>query len=292
MKFKRRMLWKILLDALIIIIAVTIILGYRAISPPRMPVLITPTDLGLPYEKVNFITEDEKNLSGWFIQSKEAKGVIICLHGYPANKSDILPFVEFLYPCFSLFLFDFRAHGESSGKITHFGLKEHLDVYAAIKWLRMNKKTKNANIGIWGYSLGGAVGIIAADGNNEIKALVTDSAFANFPEMVTNYYKNFGPLKYVFSGTSRILGRWVLRSDFSLNSPETRISGIKCPILIIHSEDDEFVPFQHAKRLFEKAPEPKELFITHGSHTAMAGTTEYQKKVLNFFKKYIDGRKK
>ncbi len=94
-----------------------------------------------------------------------------------------------------------------------------------------------------------------------------------------------------FASLSRFLGKYVLHSDFSFNSPENRISGIKCPVLIIHSQEDEFVPFRHAQRLFEKAPEPKELFATHGSHTQMSGTSEYQKKVLNFFKKYLKGEK-
>ncbi|MGB9641716.1 MAG: alpha/beta hydrolase [Candidatus Ratteibacteria bacterium] len=284
---KNRMLIRIALDVAIVIFAITIIIGYRALRPSRMPVVITPSDLGLPYERVEFFTDDGKKLSGWLIYSKRAQGVIICLHGYPANKSDILPFVEFLYPSFSLFLFDFRAHGESEGKITHFGLKEHLDVKAAIQYLRNNEKTKNAKIGIWGYSLGGAVAIISADGNPDIRAIVTDSAFANFPEMVTHYYKNFGPMKYVFASLSKFLGRYVLRSDFSINSPETRISNVRCPVLIIHSEEDEFVPFEHAKRLFDKAPQPKEMFVTHGSHTGLACTSEYQKKVIDFFIRYL-----
>lgn len=283
----KRMLLKIIIDAAIIIFVLTIIMGYRSLRPARMPIIITPSELSLPYKKIEFLTDDRKKLIGWLIPSKKATAVVICLHGYPANKSDILPFVEFLYPEFSLFLFDFRAHGESEGKITHFGLKEHLDVQAAIKYLHSNPETKNSKIGIWGYSLGGAVGIISSDGNKEIKALVTDSAFANFPEMVTYYYKNLGPLKYVFGVLSRTLGKIVLRSDFSFNSPEKRISKIRCPILIVHSQEDEFVPFEHAKRLFEKAPEPKEMLIVHGSHTGIADTHQYQKKILNFFKRYL-----
>ena len=281
------MILKVVIDGIIIIFVLVIILGYRALSPARMPILITPSDLGLPYKKVEFPTDDGKILSGWFIPSKRASAIIICLHGYPANKSDILPLVEFLYPEFSIFLFDFRAHGESTGRITYFGLKEHLDVYAAIRYLNSNPETKNARIGIWGYSLGGAVGIIAADGNNNIKALVTDSAFANFPEMIIHYYKNFGPLKYVFGLLSRGMGKIVFKTDFSANSPEKKIAGIKCPILIIHSQDDDFVPFEHAKRLFEKAPEPKELLISYGSHTSGTGTSQYQGKILSFFKKYL-----
>ncbi|OQB75562.1 MAG: Alpha/beta hydrolase family protein [candidate division TA06 bacterium ADurb.Bin131] len=158
---------------------------------------------------------------------------------------------------------------------------------AAIRWLHSNPETKNAKIGVWGYSLGGAVGIISADGNNDIKALVSDSSFANFPEMITYYYKNLGPLKYILGLLSRGLGKIIFKTDFSVNSPEQRISGIKCPILIIHSHEDNFVPFEHAKRLFEKAPQPKEILITHGSHTEPGCTLEYQKKVLNFFKKYL-----
>lgn len=285
----KKMLMRILIDVLIIIFFLTIIIGWRSIMPPKMPVRIYPSDLGLPYEKVYFKNSDGKRLSGWLILSKKSSSIIICLHGYPANKSDILPVVSFLYPEFSLFLFDFRAHGESEGKITYFGLREYLDVKAALDFLLNDKRTKNLNIGIWGYSLGGAVGIIASSKYKEIKALITDSAFANFPEMVTHYYKNFGPAKYIFSSLSKFLGKYILRADFTLNSPEMYIDKIKCPILIIHSKQDNFVPFSHAERLYEKAPSPKELMVRKGIHTGLdaAYSEEYRNKVKNFFKKYL-----
>ncbi|HOL23025.1 MAG TPA: alpha/beta fold hydrolase, partial [bacterium] len=187
---------RVLIDAVIIIVVLTIIFGWRAIMPARMPVYLLPSDMGLPYENIILKTVDGKNLKGWFIPSSKGKGVIICLHGYPSNKSDILPVVSFLYPEFSLLLFDFRAHGESEGKITYFGLKEFMDVRAAMDFIKSRDDIKNNRIGIWGYSLGGAVGIITSAKYEGIDAIVTDSAFANFPEMVTHYYKNLGPLKY------------------------------------------------------------------------------------------------
>lgn len=287
------MFFRILIDFFIIVVILSLIIGWRAVMPPRMPITIVPSDMGLPYENIVLQTSDGKKLKGWLIYSEKSRGVIICLHGYPANKSDILPVVEFLYPEFSLLLFDFRAHGESEGKVTYFGLKEFLDVESAMKFLKNNEKTKNLKIGIWGYSFGGAVGIISAAKYDEIKCLVSDSAFANFPEMVTNYYKNLGPLKYIFSGFSRFLGRYVFRSDFKLNSPENFIDKIKCPVLIIHSVNDEFVPFSHAERLYEKAPFPKELFKVKGVHTGLerAYTEEYREKVKKFFLKYLSGGK-
>ncbi|MCM8832757.1 MAG: alpha/beta hydrolase [Candidatus Omnitrophica bacterium] len=285
----KKMWIRILIDFLIIIFLLSLIIGVRAVMPPRLSIFLTPKDIGLPYENITLKTEDGKKLIGWLIYSEKSKGIIICLHGYPANKSDILPVVEFLYPEFSLLLFDFRAHGESQGKVCYFGLKEFLDVKSAIDFIKNNEKVKNLPIGIWGYSFGGAVGIISAAKYKDIKSLVTDSAFANFPDMVKNYYKNLGPLKYIFSSFSIFLGRHVFRSDFKLNSPENFISSLTCPILIIHSRNDDFVPFVHAEKLYEKANQPKEIYIVEGPHTGLdrAYTNEYREKVKNFFEKYL-----
>ncbi|MCM8766585.1 MAG: alpha/beta hydrolase [Candidatus Omnitrophica bacterium] len=285
----KKMWIRILIDFLIIIFLLSLIIGVRAVMPPRLSIFLTPKDIGLPYENITLKTEDGKKLIGWLIYSEKSKGIIICLHGYPANKSDILPVVEFLYPEFSLLLFDFRAHGESQGKVCYFGLKEFLDVKSAIDFIKNNEKVKNLPIGVWGYSFGGAVGIISAAKYKDIKSLVTDSAFANFPDMVKNYYKNLGPLKYIFSSFSIFLGRHVFRSDFKLNSPENFISSLTCPILIIHSRNDDFVPFVHAEKLYEKANQPKEIYIVEGPHTGLdrAYTNEYREKVKNFFEKYL-----
>lgn len=285
----RKMWIRILVDFFIIVFFLSLIIGVRAVMPPRMEIFLNPKDIGLPYEDIDLKTEDGKLLKGWLIYSEKGKGIIICLHGYPANKSDILPVIDFLYPEFSLLLFDFRAHGESEGRVCYFGLKEFIDVKSAIDFIKKDKRTKNLPIGIWGYSFGGAVGIIFTAKYDEIKAIATDSAFANFPDMVKSYYKNLGPLKYIFSSFSIFLGRYVFKSDFKENSPENFINKLKCPILIIHSRNDEFVPFSHAERLYKNANDPKEIYVVEGSHTGLdrAYTDEYRKKVKNFFISYL-----
>ncbi len=286
---KMKMFLRIILDGAVIILALVMLSGWRALMPPRMPVSLLPSDCNLPYRDIILETEDGISLKGWFIPAEKSEGVIICLHGYPANKSDILSAVSFLYPEFSLILFDFRAHGESKGRITRFGLREFLDVEAAVRFIGKEEKLKDCKIGIWGYSMGGAVAIKAASIYMDIKAVVTDSAFANFPEMVTSYYKNMGPLKNLFSVLARMLGRVALKEDFIRNSPEYDIPRIKAPILIIHSLEDDFIPHSHAERLFEKAPEPKELWSVKGIHTGLdrAFTAEYQKRVADFFLEYL-----
>ncbi len=284
------MVWiRVLVDLLLILFGTVIVVGFLALKPTRMLTRLKPEDLGLPSHQVTFGTRDGKNLKGWLIPAEKSQGVIICCHGYPANKSDILPVVSFLYPDFTLFLFDFRAHGESQGFITTFGLREVWDLEAAIAYLKGAPTTKEKPIGIWGYSLGGAVGILTAARHPEIKALVSESAFANFPEMVTQYFKSLGPLKYIFSWLSRFLGKVLFRMDYIENSPEFHIGKVRAAVLFIHSRTDELIPISHARRLYQNANSPKELWEVGGTHTSLdqAYGSAYQTKVKAWFERYL-----
>ena len=84
---------------------------YISIRPPKIISQITPKDLGLDYENITFATEDGIKLSGWYIPSKtlpdstnqptgknkaKKNTAIILLHGYPADKGDILPALSVL----------------------------------------------------------------------------------------------------------------------------------------------------------------------------------------------------
>ena len=289
-----KIILRILADAAVIFLSLALITGWRALSPPRMPRHTDPEDLGMPHREISFMTSDGVRLRGWLIPSKESRGVIICLHGYPANKSDILHAVSFLHPGFDLLLFDFRAHGESGGRITHFGLREHLDVRAALDFAARDTRTRGKKAGIWGYSMGGAAGIRASSLYGDIKAIVTDSSFADFNEMITAYYGNAGPFKKLFSAWARMMGRAVLKSDFTANSPEKTVGGIKAPILIIHSISDDFVPFSHAERLFARAPEPKRLYPAGGLHdvTNREFCSGYRETVISFFSQHLRDRDK
>lgn len=287
------LVFRIILDTFIILLAVSLIVSWRAVMPGRLPISLRPEDLGLSAENVKLVNKEGIVLSGWFIPAVRPQAVIICLHGYPANKSDILPSVVFLQQYFSLLLFDFRGQGESGGRLIYFGLKETYDVKAALDFLQENPGTKDLPVGIWGYSLGAAVAILTAAMDKRIKAVVSDSAFASFPEMVSYYYRGSGFLRYLLAPLSRLMGKIFLRADFTRNSPECLVSRVECPLLIIHSLQDEYVPPDHARRLFEKAKAPKELFWKSGSHSGSTSDRDlYEEKVLSFFRKALSDKEK
>lgn len=281
------MVIRVLLDLLLIFIGLFLITVYRALFPRHLPNTFTPRDLGLDYQEITFPAADGKELSGWMISSSSAKATIICCHGYPANKSDILSTVSFLYPDFNLLLFDFRGHGDSQGRFVSFGLREDRDIRGAINYIKGKEEIKNLPIGIWGYSFGGAVAIKVSTQIEEVKALVTDSTYASFPEMVIQYYGDWGPLKYIFGTGGKLLANIVFRRRLSQLSPENFIGSIKTPILIIHASEDPFVPVEHARRLYRGAKEPKELLILSDTTHSPSMTEEYRERIKNFFERHL-----
>lgn len=101
---------------------------------------------------------------------------IILLHGYPADKGDILPSLAFLNERYNLFLFDFRYLGQSEGLYSTAGAKETDDLASAIEYL---KSRGVEEVGVWGFSMGGAVALMSIKKIPEIKAVVSEASYAN-----------------------------------------------------------------------------------------------------------------
>ena len=121
------------------------------VHPPRFKTADDPRHYGLEYEAVSFVSRDGLRLSGWFIprsrhrepsgaQDPTAPGATILVgHGYPFDKANILSHTLFLHRRYHLLLMDFRYFGDSEGAYTTAGLRETLDVEAAVAYLTQRK---------------------------------------------------------------------------------------------------------------------------------------------------------
>lgn len=266
---------------LIAILALFLISAVRALAPPRARAGPGPAHYGLPYKDVAFAAPGGPVLRGWLIIAPEAAATVVCLHGYPSDKSDILPVVSFLYPHFNLLLFDFRAMGESAGRFTTLGGREKDDALAALDMLERRAETAALPVAFWGYSLGGSVAIMAAAESERVEALAVDSAFASLPEMIAAYYRPLGPVGELLAVLSRPLARLI---GLDKVRPEAVISRISSPILISHASGDPMVPADHARRLFRAAGENARLHLAEtDEHGAMA-SPGYREHVLSFYK--------
>jgi len=220
----------------------------RFIYFPDRTIVSTPEELGLKYRSVNFATADNVKLNAWFIPAEAAKGVILFCHGNAGNISHRLETIDIFHRLgYSTFIFDYRGYGQSEGTPSESGT--YLDVEAAWDYLVIQENIRPSQIIVFGRSLGG---VIAAwlSSRREPRACILESAFTSAKDMAADLYPFFP-------------GRLLCRFHYDA---EAAVRKIKRPLLIIHSTDDDIVPFSHGRRLFAAAHEPKTFLQISGNH--------------------------
>ena len=255
---------------------------YISVKPPKIVSNLTPKDLGLDYEDVSFTTKDNVRLRGWFIRHKRAQHqkTIIGLHGYPADKGNILPVIAFLSERYNLLLFDFRYLGASGGRYSTIGAEEVGDVRSAIAFL---KSRGIKEIGAWGFSMGAAVALMAAPNLPEIKAVVSDSSYAQLDLMAPVLF-HFPVLRYPLAWLTGLWARLLLGVNLKQVSPKDSATNLNVPVLIIHSKGDQLITFEHALLLQEALKNnPKAEFWFHDNLFHGQLGVDYQKRIGNFF---------
>jgi fermentation-respiration switch protein FrsA (DUF1100 family) len=205
-------------------------------------------DWGLPYQDVNLTTADGIQLHGWYIPHADSSKVLLFFHGNAGNISHRGASIAIFHRLgLNVFIIDYRGYGKSQGDPDEAGL--YRDADAAWQYLTQEKGVDKDNIIIFGRSLGGAVATrLAAEVHPA--ALILESTFSSARDMA----KSLFPIIY------RLL---IFRYRFNSMG---RIKQINCPLLVMHSPDDEIIPFHVGEKLFNAANEPKRLIKMKGDH--------------------------
>jgi fermentation-respiration switch protein FrsA (DUF1100 family) len=220
----------------------------RHVYFPTRAVSATPDHLGIPYEDIAFTTTDSVRLSGWFVPAAHAKGTVLFCHGNAGNISYVLETVRLFHSLdYNLLVFDYRGYGASEGTPTEEGT--YRDVEAAYSYLVRDRAIAPGSIVLMGRSLGGAVAAWLAQ-QHPPRALILESTFTSLSDMAAEAYPYF-PV------------RWILRFRYATID---RLAALRCPVLIIHSREDEIVPYRHGRALLERAREPKAFLEIRGGH--------------------------
>lgn len=235
---------------------------------PSRTIDMTPKDIGLDYEKIVFKTRDNINLVGWFIPNQQAQGTILFCHGNAGNMSHRLASIQMFHDLgLSTFIFDYRGYGESQGNVSERGT--YHDVEAAWNYLNVERSIDQDDIIIFGRSLGGAIATWCAE-KFKPRMLIIESTFTSITDIAAALYP-YLPV--------RLLSRYRYKTA-------EYIKDVRCPVLIIHSTDDEIVPLKHGQKLFKIANTPKEFLPIKGSHNV--GTVESQGSYVNGLKNFIN----
>ena len=243
----------------------------RGIYYPTKEIILTPTNAGLKYEDVVFTTENDLRLNGWFIPSQNPRGSLIFCHGNAGNISHRIEIIEIFNKLnLNVFIFDYRGYGKSQGSPSEQGLYQ--DAQAAYKYLLSRRDIDKEAIVVYGKSIGANVAIDLASKVNAA-ALISESGFTSAYEMGRRLFP-YLPIK------------WIITTKFDALA---KIKDITTPKLIIHSRDDEIIPFKLGRRLFEAAAEPKEFYQMQGTHNeaVFLAKQEYSLNLDHFLSKYL-----
>jgi dipeptidyl aminopeptidase/acylaminoacyl peptidase len=289
----------ILIGAVLLLVALSFVLVYVNTHPPRYALYIPPSEYAVHYENVSFVTEDGVLLKGWLVKPErlhaKMPAIIIC-HGVGANKSDFTELAAALSKRgYIVLLFDFRAHGESSGSRTSLGLHEQEDIMAALQFLQNRSDIDSERLGIYGFSMGGSAALLAAARTHAFSAVVADSAFTSLRDQAREAITGFYHLpSFPFLQLTMLGYQLYFQTSVDTVSPISTIAQISpTPILIIAGEGDQLIPADNGRKLFAAAREPKDLWIIpgadHGGTLAAAGSV-YGKRVGEFFDRNLTGK--
>lgn len=241
---------------------------------------------GIPYQEVEFVTEDHVKISAWYTPPGAKRGaVILVAHGYGDAKAEHFH-VLFASQGYGVVSWDFRAHGDSGGDFSSLGYYETRDAKAALDFALSQPGVEH--VGAWGGSMGAVTMIRAAAQYPEIEALVADSPFVTLEEEM--HLQVPFPLMRPLIG---FFGEWASGVRLDLVRPIDDIARISPrPVFLIQGLGDGMVPPDSAERLYQAAGEPRQLWMEKDvPHLNMYAfyKTRYTKRVIKFFDEYLLG---
>jgi fermentation-respiration switch protein FrsA (DUF1100 family) len=254
-----------------------------------------PHRYNLAYEDVFFQSKDGTKLHGWFIPAKgEAVGTVIHFHGNYGNLTYYLRQIYWLpSKHYNVFTFDYRGYGRSEGTPSRSGI--YKDSVAAIEYITSKRADNFGNVFAFAQSLGGANALAAIAKNDfpEMRAIAIEAAFFSYRAeaqdmMTATAREKVGnvPLLTLPIGPVAFLS---VTNSYSAGEFIDQVAPI--PVLLIHCLEDSIVSSRHSEQLYNKAKEPKNLWIVGGCghlevFTEKKSEYNYRQIITHFFNRH------
>jgi fermentation-respiration switch protein FrsA (DUF1100 family) len=218
----------------------------------------------LTFEDAWFTAQDGTRLHGWYCPCKNARAVLLHMHGNGGNLSHRAALMRYFQHGLRVtaFIFDYRGYGRSEGVPTVEGILQ--DVRAARTFLARREGVAEAQVVPAGQSLGGAVAVdLAAEGG--ARGLILESTFSSMRDVASHHYPRLA---------------W-LAPAAKLDST-ARIARYNGPLLQSHGDADRTIPYSLALKLFKAANEPKRFVRIPGADHNDPPSAEYIRQLDQF----------
>lgn len=246
----------------------------RFIFFPDSELIATPQNVSLAFEDVTFETTDGVRLHGWWVPGRREE-TFLWFHGNAGNISHRIDNLRHLHDHIGVgvLLFDYRQYGRSEGRASERGL--YADARAARAYLAARADVRTDRIVYFGRSLGAAVATNLATEAGPW-ALILETPFTSTRDMAQRI------LPAALAG--------LIPAGFDNLG---KVTSLSCPMLFIHGDRDDIVPYEQGQRLFAATGAPKDFLTIAGAghnDTYVVGGMEYFAKIRSFLDRLAAGK--
>lgn len=246
-----RMLWSLLVGLVLVYLGLLAALYFsqsKLVYFPSKQLVATPAAMGLAFEDVSFTSADGVMLHGWFVTGAPGARTLLFMHGNAGNISHRLESLQIFNRLgLNTFIFDYSGYGASEG--TPSEAATYSDAAGAWRYLTEQRGIEPEQIILFGRSLGGGIATWLATQQTS-GGLILESTPTSMVDMAARHYP-YVPAKLLLK---------IRYDSISL------IPHVDVPVLVVHSPNDEIVPFSHAETMHAAAPWPKHFLRLDGSH--------------------------
>lgn len=258
--------------------------------------------------------------NGTLVRYPDAESTILICHGFMCDRFEVAC-LRSIFPkkkC-NIMTFDFRAHGENpDGQFCTFGRDEALDVQTAARFLREHPELQDKPLVVYGFSMGAVASIEAQSQDTQLfDGMILDCPFDSSKNLIKKglnnmKFKIFGQEfnipgretleRYAFHPYVQSFLKVVLKAVARMDtknictnicpvSPKKSVRNIAVPCFFIHCKNDELVPVDAVKKVYERAQGYKTLWVTAGKRhfdSYFSCPELYSQKVKMFLKGIIN----
>jgi len=246
------------------------------------------------YETVEITSVDGLKLRGRYYHRQDGAPLVIFFHGYHGNfyrdGNGIYSYSK--KNGINLLLASQRSQGLSEGKSITFGIMERRDCKSWVEYA-VNRFGKDVKIDLFGLSMGAATVMMAADVGlpDNVKGILTDCGFSSPKEILCAVMDGMKLPSKLMYPLAKLGAKWFGHFDLEEASAYESMKKCKLPVLFVHNDGDDFVPFWMSEKCYEICGSEDKKFVRvkgvgHGLSWCLE-PEKYQSAMVEFFEKTL-----
>lgn len=245
------------------------------------------------YETLFITSKDNLKIHNYLIKNKvKSNKWVIAVHGYTSEAKYMASYAQKFYSMgYNVVLPDLRGHGKSEGNYIGMGWHERLDIVDLINYI--TKRYPHSKIILLGVSMGAAtvMNVAGEELPGNVKAIIEDCGYTSTWNQFAYHLKKLFKLQaFPMMPTASIICK--IRAGYFISEASSikQLKKSTVPMLFIHGDKDNFVPFYMLDEVYDACSSPKEKLIVPGAAHARAAKVNpklYWDTVESFLKNHL-----